>query len=249
MRQCIPQYLFANWSSLHSYHIWGEFRSCLLSSFVLWKVDYCSYDISINWTSRWHQPIQRYVNHLPFTTRVALLQNLDPGDQNIDDAWETFKCAVHESAFKIIGRPHAQKKPWISELSLNIIEDRRAARLRGDNPDVKQRKETMHWASIRGDTGTRRLLRLNLQWLDKISTLSSGNYGHANSASATNQRPSRLKTVRDSPISKTACVDGKVTSMICLTIHVMQQTPSSSVMLNKQHLVRTRTLTSSQAVK
>ena len=51
----------------------------------------------------------------------------------------------------------------------------------------------MHWSSINGDTGTQRLLRLSLQWLDKISTLSSGNYGHANSASTTNQRPSRLK--------------------------------------------------------
>ena len=64
----------------------------------------------------------------------------------------------------------------------------------------------MHWASIRGDTGTRMLLRLNLKWLDKISTVSSGNYGHANSASTTNQRLSRLKMVRDSPLSKTACV-------------------------------------------
>ena len=43
------------------------------------------------------------------------------------------------------------------------------------------------------------------------------NYGHTNSsASTTNQRPSRLKTVQDSPTPKTACVDGKITSMICL---------------------------------
>ena len=37
-----------------------------------------------------------------------------------------------------------------------------------------------------------------------------------------NPIPSRLKTVQDSPIPKTACVDGKITSMICLTSHVMQ---------------------------
>ena len=30
------------------------------------------------------------------------------------------------------------KKPWISEPTLNIIEDRRAARLRGDKPKVKR---------------------------------------------------------------------------------------------------------------
>ena len=42
--------------------------------------------------------------------RYALLQNLDPGDQNVDDAWEHFKCAVHESASEILGKPHAPKK-------------------------------------------------------------------------------------------------------------------------------------------
>ena len=42
--------------------------------------------------------------------RYSLLQNLDPGDQNIGDAWETFKCAIHESAAKILGKPHAPKK-------------------------------------------------------------------------------------------------------------------------------------------
>ena len=157
---------------------------------------------------------------------------------------------LHESASKILGKLHAPEKKRISEPTLNIIEYRRAARLRCDKPEVKRGEETVHWASIRGDTGTRRLLRLNLQWLDKISTLSSGNYGHANSsASTTNHRPSRLKTVRDSPISKTACVDGNITSNICLTSHVMQHTPNSSVMLNKQHLMRTHTLTPSQAVK
>ena len=50
-------------------------------------------------------------------------------------------------------------------------------------------------------------------------------------------------------ISKTGCVDRKITSTICLTSHVMQQTMNSSVMLTKQHLMRTRTLTQSQAVK
>ena len=64
-----------------------------------------------------------------------------------------------------------------------------------------------------------------------------------------NPIPSRLKTVQDSPIPKTACVDGKITSMICLTSHVMQQRPNSSVILTKQHLMRTRTLTQSQAMK
>ena len=59
--------------------------------------------------------------------RYALSQNLDPSDQNIDDAWKTFKCAVHESASKILGKPHVPKKNWISEPTLNIIEDRRAA--------------------------------------------------------------------------------------------------------------------------
>ena len=134
--------------------------------------------------------------------RYSLLQNLDPGDQNIGDAWETFKCAVHESAAKILGKPHApRKKTWISAPTLNIIEDRRAARLRGDKPEVKRLTKGRNYAlGIKGDTGTRRLLRLNLQWLDEISTLSSGNYGPANSASTTNQRPSRMKTVRDSPI-------------------------------------------------
>ena len=42
-------------------------------------------------------------------SRYSLLQNLDPGDQNIDDACETFKCAVHDSASKILGKPHAAK--------------------------------------------------------------------------------------------------------------------------------------------
>ena len=70
--------------------------------------------------------------------RYALLQDLDPGDQNIDDAWETFKCAIHETASKILGKPHVKKKTWISEPTLNIIEDRRAARLRGDKPEVKR---------------------------------------------------------------------------------------------------------------
>ena len=36
----------------------------------------------------------------------------------------------------ILGKPHAPKKTWISEHTLNIIEDRRAARLRGDKPEV-----------------------------------------------------------------------------------------------------------------
>ena len=77
--------------------------------------------------------------------RYSLLQNLDPGDQNIGDAWETFKCAVHESAAKILGKPHAPKKPWISEPILKSIEDRRAARLRGDKPEVKRlTKERNH---------------------------------------------------------------------------------------------------------
>ena len=70
--------------------------------------------------------------------RYALLQNLDPGDQNIDDAFETFKCAVHESASNILGKPNVpRKKTSISESTLNIIEDQRAIRLRGDKPEVK----------------------------------------------------------------------------------------------------------------
>ena len=185
--------------------------------------------------------------------RNALLQNLDPGDQNIDDAWETFKCAVHESASKILSKPHAPKKKmdlraypqhhWRSKGCPTYAP--------GDKPEIKRlTREINHALRLgQGETGTRRLLRLNMQWLEKISTLYSGNYGHVNSASATNQRLSRLKTVRDSPISNTACVDGKITSMICLTSHVMQQTPNSSVMLNKQHMRRIRTLTSSQAAK
>ena len=58
------------------------------------------------------KPLPKYV--VEVHNRYALLQNLDPGDQNIDDAWETFKCAVHESASKIFVKPHAPKKPWIS---------------------------------------------------------------------------------------------------------------------------------------
>ena len=78
--------------------------------------------------------------------RYSLLHNLDPGDQNIGDAWETFKCAIHESAAKILGKRHSpKKKTWISEPTLNIIEDRRAARLRGDKPEVKRlTKERNH---------------------------------------------------------------------------------------------------------
>ena len=41
----------------------------------------------------------------------------------------------------------------------------------------------------------------------------------------------------------------KITSMICLTSHVKLQKPNSSVMLTKQYLMRTRTLTQSHAVK
>ena len=33
---------------------------------------------------------------------------------------------------------HVPKKPWISEPTLNIIEDQRAAGLRGDKPEVKR---------------------------------------------------------------------------------------------------------------
>ena len=38
----------------------------------------------------------------------------------------------------ILGKPHAPKKTWISEPTLNIIDDRRAARLRVDKPEVKR---------------------------------------------------------------------------------------------------------------
>ena len=46
--------------------------------------------------------------------------------------------SVHESASKILGNPHAPKKTWISVPTLDIIEDRRATRLRGDKPEVKR---------------------------------------------------------------------------------------------------------------
>ena len=39
---------------------------------------------------------------------------------------------------RLSANPHVPKKPWMSEPTLNIIEDRRAARLRGDKPEVKR---------------------------------------------------------------------------------------------------------------
>ena len=144
-----------------------------------------------------------------------------------------------------------RKKNWISEPTLNIIEYRRAARLRGDKPEVKRlTKERNHalgldqgryWdakaaaiesAVARQDQHTVfRELRTCKLGLNNQSTTVQAEDG------------TRLTDMKD------ACVDGKITSMICLTSHVMQQTPNSSVVLNKQRLMRTRTLTSSQAVK
>ncbi|XP_019734856.1 uncharacterized protein LOC109521465 [Hippocampus comes] len=53
-------------------------------------------------------------------------------DDDIVD-WETSKLKVNQSAQDVLGRSRSlPKQPWISQLTLNIIDRRRDARLRGD---------------------------------------------------------------------------------------------------------------------
>ena len=64
----------------------------------------------LDWSRLSKSDIDSYTLLTDMLYCYALLQNLDPGDQNIDDAWETFKCAIHESASKFLGKPHVPRK-------------------------------------------------------------------------------------------------------------------------------------------
>lgn len=56
----------------------------------------------------------------------------DPSALVTEAVWDTFKTATHLCADQVLGRSRPPRKPWISNSTLEIIEDRRAARLRGD---------------------------------------------------------------------------------------------------------------------
>ena len=183
--------------------------------------------------------------------RYALLQNLDPGDQNINDAWETFKCAIHESAYKSLGKPHVPKKTWISEPTLNIIEDRRAARLCGDKPEVKRLTRERNRA-LGLDQGR--------YWDAKAAAIESAVARQDQHTVFRKLRTCKLGLNNQS--TTVQAEDGTVLTNIkdclcrwkghfndLLNKPFVAKTPNSSVMLNKQHLMRTRTLTQSQAVK
>ncbi|GAA6104693.1 uncharacterized protein LOC109521465 [Tachysurus ichikawai] len=53
--------------------------------------------------------------------------------------WQTFKESIIQSAHNVLGlfRP-PPKKPWISERTLNIIDRRREAQLRGDLTEYRR---------------------------------------------------------------------------------------------------------------
>lgn len=53
--------------------------------------------------------------------------------------WVAFKESVLQSAHNVLGRSRSfPRKPWISERTLNIIDQRREARLRGDLPEYRR---------------------------------------------------------------------------------------------------------------
>ena len=63
------------------------------------------------------------------SNRFAALEDLDGEDSD----WPTFKEAVTSAASETLGRARAvPKKPWISQETLAIIEERRQARLNND---------------------------------------------------------------------------------------------------------------------
>ena len=148
------------------------------------------------------------------------------------DAWETFKCAIHEAAYKILGKHHAPKKPWISESTLNIIEDRRAARLRGDKLEVKRlTRERNHALGL--DQGR--------YWDAKAAAIESAVASQDQHTVFRKLRTCKLGLNNQS--TTVQAEDGTRLTNIkdCLRrwkdpIHEMQQTSNSSVMLNKQYL-------------
>lgn len=59
-------------------------------------------------------------------------------DDDVAD-WETFKLKVNQSAQDVLGRSRSlPKQPWISQPTLDIIDRRREARLRGDMPEYRR---------------------------------------------------------------------------------------------------------------
>lgn len=68
-------------------------------------------------------------------------------DENQSHDWAYFKTTVSQSADEAIGHARPQpKKPWISVQTLEIIEQRRAARLRGDLDEYRGLNKTRNVA-------------------------------------------------------------------------------------------------------
>ncbi len=94
--------------------------------------------------------------------------------QSVNETWYKFKDALVASAKEVIGVKKAAKKPWITQGTLDIIEQRRAAMQRGDREEYKSLTVI-----------PRRALRHDKQlWADRLAVegeerLSQGHSGDA----------------------------------------------------------------------
>ena len=76
---------------------------------------------------------REYVENVSSKLRAASLE-----DQTLEAMWGQYKSALNFAAREVLGKRLCAKKPWISQATLAIIDQRRQAIRRGDVEEYRR---------------------------------------------------------------------------------------------------------------
>ena len=59
-------------------------------------------------------------------------------EQDPESAWSTIRSSIRSAASESIGNRRPQRRPWLTPSTLDVLDQKRAARLRGDTDEARR---------------------------------------------------------------------------------------------------------------